>query len=298
MCVYVYVYVCMCSCVCVCMRRASVCESSFVLSQQQSASVLNTFNTEAMKLNSIGVTLTTISGDNGVANSNCGCSDNSGSSASLWSGVGTWTGTGYFPSFPGTSPWVLTVGATMGPGGLPPAVGSPEIVCQSQLGGVITSGGGFSTFFPQPAYQTSAVSSYFAGLTTQPASGYNKNGRAIPDMAMLGVAYQVMVGGSLVSLCGTSCSSPVFAAFISLINAARQAKGMGSIGFINPTLYANATFFNDVVSGYNNCCSYSASTNSSLATCCSAGFNATAGWDPLTGLGSLTYPNFASMFGV
>ena len=44
-------------------------------------------------------------------------------------------GKGYFPSFPATSPYVTAVGATMGP-----ESGDPEIACQSQLGGVITTG--------------------------------------------------------------------------------------------------------------------------------------------------------------
>ena len=46
-----------------------------------------------------------------------------------------WSGRGYFPSFPATSPYVTAVGATMGP-----ESGNPEVACQSQLGGVITTG--------------------------------------------------------------------------------------------------------------------------------------------------------------
>lgn len=101
-----------------------------------------------MKLGAIGVTLTVSSGDNGVANygiggcaagvtpssSACACYANSGSSVSSWTGTNTWTGTGYFPSFPATNPYVTAIGATMGTGGYPPNVGSPEQVCQSQGG--------------------------------------------------------------------------------------------------------------------------------------------------------------------
>jgi len=50
-------------------------------------------------------------------------------------GPTSWTGRGYFPSFPATSPYVTAVGATMGP-----ESGTEEIACQSQLGGVITTG--------------------------------------------------------------------------------------------------------------------------------------------------------------
>ena len=35
--------------------------------------------------------------------------------------------------------------------------GSPEVVCQSNLGGAITSGGGFSKNYGQMSYQTSQV---------------------------------------------------------------------------------------------------------------------------------------------
>lgn len=260
-------------------------------------SVLNAFNTEAMKLGGIGVTVTISSGDNGVANGGCGCTTNSGSSQSHWTGAGSWTGQGYFPSFPASNPWVTGIGATMGLGGYPPAPGSPSITCQSQLGGVITSGGGFSTYYAQPTWQQGAVNKYFTGLSGSdiPAPGYNKNGRGIPDMAMMGVWYQVVINGTMNSVFGTSCSSPLTAGIVSLVNARRLAAGLGSIGYMNPTLYTNALQFNDVVSGSNNCCASSIAVN---ATCCTAGFTATAGWDPLTGLGSVQFPAFAAMFGV
>jgi tripeptidyl-peptidase-1 len=107
--------------------------------------------------------------------------------------------------------------------------------------GVITSGGGFSTYFAQPSWQTSSVSAYFAGLTTTntPTPGFNKNGRGFPDMAMMGVWYQVVVNGTLNGVFGTSCSSPVTAGMVSLVNAQRAAANMTSIGYMNPTLYAN-----------------------------------------------------------
>ena len=40
-----------------------------------------------------------------------------------------------------------------------------KIACQSQspYNGVITTGGGFSTFYPQPSWQKAAVTQYFAG---------------------------------------------------------------------------------------------------------------------------------------
>ena len=74
-------------------------------------------------------------------------------------------------------------------------LGCMQVACQSQLGGIITSGGGFSTYFAQPAWQQSAVDAYLRAANrsalTAPAAGFNPKGRAYPDLALLGVNYQV-----------------------------------------------------------------------------------------------------------
>ena len=61
------------------------------------------FNTEAMLAAGQGVTITISSGDNGAPDADdkdqCLCSSNAG----------------YNPNFPASSPWVTTVGGTMGP---------------------------------------------------------------------------------------------------------------------------------------------------------------------------------------
>ena len=94
------------------------------IEQYNTASQMNSFNTEAKKLAAVGVTIAVSSGDNGVINYvfpcisqytvsffNCACQASSSSSASSWACTNTWTGTGYFPSFPATSPYVTAVGA-------------------------------------------------------------------------------------------------------------------------------------------------------------------------------------------
>ena len=192
-----------------------------------------------------------------------------------------------------------------------PEDGDPEIACQSQLGGVITTGGGFSTYYAQPSWQTDAVDAYFAGLSAgeQPSSGYNPNGRGIPDVSLIGVNYQVVIQGSLKTLFGTSASAPVFGAMLSVINAERARSNLSSVGFINPTLYGygmNNSFgedggnfnpFQDVTSGHNKCAAYTGS-NPSNAVCCQSGFYAIAGWDPVTGWGSTGFPELAQMLAV
>jgi tripeptidyl-peptidase-1 len=175
---------------------------------------------------------------------------------------------------------VTAVGATMGP-----ETNSPEVVCASQTGGVITSGGGFSIYVTQPSYQSQALNYYFAN--NNPPSGYNTNGRGYPDVSLIGVNYQVIIQGLTYTVYGTSCSSPVIASFVTLVNSARYDANMSAIGFINPTLYSvgyNSTLgipnmynasFNDVTSGDNMCCS---SSNAATAVCCSTGFTAAKGW--------------------
>eukprot|EP01034_Spumella_vulgaris_P029131 gene29131-36124_t len=167
----------------------------------EGVSLLDAWNAEALKLALMGVTITVASGDSGVTgyycNScdypttptyeiwNCPCQADSGSDVSSWPYDSTWTGTGYFPYFPAASPYVTTVGATMGPETL-----TPEVACEAQLGGVITTGGGFSTYYPQPSWQTQAVANYFGNLTSQPVKGFNVKGRAYPDVSLIGVDYQ------------------------------------------------------------------------------------------------------------
>jgi hypothetical protein len=168
--------------------------------------------------------------------------------------------------------------------------GTKEVVCQSDKGSAITSGGGFSTYYPQPEFQKSAVAGYFAAAAAggnRPVSGFAASGRGYPDISLAALNYVVYIGGAFFGVSGTSASAPVIAAFFSNINAARMDMGKGTIGWINPVLYSNRTFFvNDIVSGHNKC--------GASGKCCPQGFTATAGWDPATGLGSVDYANLHS----
>jgi subtilase family serine protease len=73
-------------------------------------SMKNAFNTAAMKLAAIGVTILVASGDDGAIYNTALCSYYSGSSQTDWTGTNHWGGAGYFPSFPATSPYVTAVG--------------------------------------------------------------------------------------------------------------------------------------------------------------------------------------------
>jgi tripeptidyl-peptidase-1 len=102
---------------------------------------------------------------------------------------------------------------------------------------------------------------------------HSKTGRGYPDVAAQGKGYQVVVGGKVQSVGGTSASSPVcctcsleitnskllilqtFAAIVSLLNDFRISKGKAPLGFLNPVLYAKGfAGLNDIVSGSNPGC--------------------------------------------
>jgi len=230
---------------------------------EEQTSVLSAFETEAQKLGAMGVTIVVASGDDGapgvlVEQGQANCN--------------------YYPQFPATCPYVTAVGGTVGP-----ESGQPEVVCQSNNNCGITSGGGFSTYYKQPLWQRSVVSSYFHKET--PASGYG-SGRGYPDLAALANNYMVLIGGDFFSIAGTSASTPVVAGMISLVNAARLAHGGPTMGWINPFLYQYyENFTHDITSGDNLC-------TSDPQICCPQGFYATEGWDPVTGLGSLNFTAF------
>jgi tripeptidyl-peptidase-1 len=225
---------------------------------------MKTFNTEVQKLGLRGITVLVSSGDDGAANSQA---RNDASKC------------GYYASFPASSPYVTAVGATQGP-----ESGKPEIACSSKTGGVITSGGGFSDVFSRPSYQNSHVSAYFKAAPIAAKSGYNANGRAYPDVSVMGYNYVLAIGGQFTLESGTSASAPVFAGMITLINDARLAKGKAPLGFLNQALYSlESSVFNDIVTGNNKC---------TAGACCSEGFYAAKGWDPVTGLGT---PNFTNL---
>ena len=179
------------------------------------------------------------------------------------------TGTnGYKSTFPSTSQYVISVGATQGP-----ESNLPEIVCSTKTGASIDSGGGFSISENAPDWQIPFISSYFNSLPPSkvPVAGYNTNGRGYPDVSLLGHAYIFVNDLQFYSVDGTSASTPVFAAMVALVNAARLAAGLPPLGWINPSLYKNykSIILNDIISGDNLC---------SPNGCGTQGFYASPGW--------------------
>ncbi|HXF14328.1 MAG TPA: S53 family peptidase [Terriglobales bacterium] len=100
--------------------------------------------------------------------------------------------------------------------------------------------------------------------------------------------------GNLTGVGGTSAGAPTFAGILALINQATNSNGLGNV---NPMLYALAasspTAFHDVTSGNNNAPCTAGTTNCPAGTT-SFGFSAGAGYDQVTGLGSLDVANLIS----
>jgi tripeptidyl-peptidase-1 len=139
-----------------------------------------------------------------------------------------------------------------------------------------------------PSWQTTLVDAYWStveGTSDAPYEGYNSTNRGYPDVSLLANSYIILANGSFWVVSGTSASSPVMAGMVSLINSYRKEAGLSTMGFINPFLYTYyASFINYITYGNNSC------TASSI--CCSHGYSAVSGWDPVTGLGSVNFTSF------
>jgi pro-kumamolisin-like protein/concanavalin A-like lectin/glucanase superfamily protein/BACON domain-containing protein len=175
-----------------------------------------------------------------------------------------------FVDFPGATPYITQVGGTTlamtGNG----AAYASESAWNWNNG--IGTGGGFSTNYPIPSWQQSAN----VGANDRSAIWRN-----VPDVALTADnVFVIANNGQQFRVAGTSCSAPLWAGFIALVNQQRLAAGKPSAGFLNPAVYAlgaNPAYplaFHDVTIGNN--------TNANSPT----DFFAVAGYDLCTGWGT------------
>jgi kumamolisin len=194
------------------------------------AQSMDNFDQVAQEAALLGITITVASGDNGSSD-------------------GVADGRNHV-DFPASSPHVLASGGTR----LTVANGAidQETVWNDGAQGGAT-GGGFSTIFARPSYQSTYGSQTSRGVPdvagdADPESGYN-----------------ILVDGQQMVIGGTSAVAPLWAGLVVLLSQKLNRR----LGFVNPTLYnLQASGFRDITMGNNG--AYS------------AGF----GWDPATGLGS------------
>lgn len=191
--------------------------------------------------------------------------------------------------FPATCPYLTSVGGTVDV--------TPEIAWDG-------SSGGFSKYFPRPAYQDGAIAAYLKTVSSDTYEYYgqytNWTGRGFPDVAAHSVSpdYQVVYAGQLSRSGGTSAASPVWAGVVGLLNDARFKAGKPALGWLNPLIYAfGPKILTDITGGYSVGCN-GMNTQSGGSEPAGSGivpgarWNATAGWDPTTGYGT---PDFEKM---
>jgi uncharacterized delta-60 repeat protein len=171
--------------------------------------------------------------------------------------------------FPSDDPNITQVGGTTltttGPGG--------SWVSETvwNRGNGIGSGGGISTQYPIPPWQTNINMTASQGSTTM---------RNTPDVALTSENVYVRANGTNYNVGGTSCAAPLWAGFTALINQQAVASGKPTVGFINPAVSAlgatrtYTTAFHDITTGNN--------TSSSSPT----KFYAVSGYDLCTGWGT------------
>jgi len=215
------------------------------------------------QLGSRGVTVVFSSGDSGVGSA---CQSNDGKNT-----------TKFQPQFPAACPFVTSVGSTR------------------YLNETATffSSGGFSDYWKRPSYQDDAIQAYLHLLGEGNQPYFNRSGRGFPDVSAQGFGFRVYDKGILRAYQGTSASAPAFAGLVALLNDARLRANKPSLGFLNPLLYSNPNALNDVVLGGSTGCDglarFHGPPNGSPVIL-HAAWNATRGWDPVSGLGTPNFP--------
>ncbi|MGD0636543.1 MAG: alkaline phosphatase family protein [Nitrososphaerales archaeon] len=169
--------------------------------------------------------------------------------------------------FPASSQYVLGCGGTSLLATKGDASIKSETVWNDGAAGGAT-GGGVSSVFPLPSWQSSA----HVPPSVNPGAGA---GRGVPDVAGdadPNTGYTVRVDGKQIPVGGTSAVAPLWSALAGLLNQQASETGGKPVGFLNPLLYTQALdssgAFHDIVSGSN------------------GAYEATPGWDACTGLGS------------
>ncbi|KAH8993911.1 subtilisin-like protein [Lactarius akahatsu] len=226
------------------------------------------------QLGARGVSMLFASGDSGVGGGDCKKNDGSGvvefqplfpatctcgcEFSPLTSSTQAQIPVAHHPATHFAGPWVTSVGGTMG---------RPEVAAPF-------STGGFSNVFKRPGYQTDAVLGFFQQLGSQHSGLYNASSRGSPDVSAQAVRFAIVLNDGVARTSGTSCSAPVVAGIVSLLNDYQLSMNRPVLGFLNPWLYGTASQgFNDITSGSN-------------PGCGTDGFSAVPGWDPVTGLGT------------
>ena len=170
--------------------------------------------------------------------------------------------------FPAASPYAIGCGGTQlnASGGTV----SSEVVWNDGSSG---TGGGISTLFPVPAFQS--------GVALPVGASTNQPGRGVPDVAgnaAPATGYRIVVNGQPTVVGGTSAVAPLWAGLTALVNQ----QSAQAVGFFLPRLYAQNGAVREITTGNN------------MPAGTTLGYNAGTGWNACTGLG---VPDGAAVLG-
>ena len=293
-----------------------------------------TLRAEVQQANAQGQTVTAASGDAGAADCELqtaksainGLAVDAPASVPEVTGIGgsEFNGDAAATLISGTPPTTSDYGATAFWGGTTNATDNldsalsyiPEMAWNDTTlsiasgGGLSAGGGGVSTVFAKPSWQTALTPADShrdvpdVSLTASP----NHDGSLICSLGSCVSGFRAS-DGTLDAVGGTSVGAPTFAGIVAILNQATQSGGLGNI---NPTLYTLAvstpTAFHDITSGNNIVpCNSGTPTSGSASLRCPTtapfqiGYSAAAGYDLVTGLGSVdanvlvtSWPTFVS----
>lgn len=243
-------------------NKAAILSISYGLDEvQQGDTQIAAENTALTQLAAQGITVLASAGDNGAYGQ---------------------TGTNTYPatlnvSDPGSQPLVTCVGGTSLYTG-PHEVRLGEAVWNwlgLGLNGGAT-GGGVSAHWPIPTWQAPSYVTPNGGSSTY---------RNVPDVAAVGdpftgVAVYSRVNGGWLQMGGTSVSAPLWAGYLSVLNAGLQYVTGQKLGFFNPTFYTSNTapgFLYPVFDG----------NNGDPTMDGTPGYNAGLGYNNCTGAGTI-----------
>jgi len=167
---------------------------------------------------------------------------------------------------PANSPHVIGVGGTSATCSSGMTAGSPACAGYGSESGWSGSGGGVSSLFPRPSWQTGC------GV---PAGAQ----RLVPDVALeadSSPGNYVLKGGLWYVIYGTSGAAPQWAGAFALLNEAMGGSGLGDPG---ARLYGlcGSNAYHDITTGSN------------------GDYSATPGYDLVTGLGTIDTANFITL---
>ena len=156
-----------------------------------------------------------------------------------------------------------------------------------------STGGGLSSVFGTPSFQSGISSSLLQGSRGIPDVSWNAavDGGVLTYLGFLGGA-----NNGFYIIGGTSASTPELSGVVALANQAREAAAKDPIGWLNPVLYSlpSSAYLDIVPETFGTGSGVVTLDSNQLYGTAAPGMMTTTGYDLTTGLGSPVVPNFVS----